>query len=95
MAEDLRARVEAALEQVLDPETGLSLPAMGLIYDITVAGDAVGVTMTTTTRGCPLTGFLGEGVKDAVLAVPGVRKAKVRVTWDPPWDISMMRSASV
>ena len=47
--------------------------------------------MTTTTRGCPLTAFLGEGVKDAILAVPGVRKAQVRVTWDPPWDVSMMR----
>jgi metal-sulfur cluster biosynthetic enzyme len=91
MSDGLRQRVETALEQVMDPETGLSLPAMGLIYDMTIEEDAVRVTMTTTTRGCPLTAFLGEGVKDAILAVPGVRKAQVRVTWDPPWDVSMMR----
>ncbi|MFT3691121.1 metal-sulfur cluster assembly factor [Paenirhodobacter sp.] len=91
MDDTLRARVDAALERVSDPETGLSLPAMGLIYGIEVAGDAVAVVMTTTTRGCPLTAMLAEGVRETLRAVPGVGAVDVRLTWDPPWDISRMR----
>lgn len=93
MSDMLRERVIAALEQVNDPETGLSMPAMGLIYDVSVHGGLVSVTMTTTTRGCPLTSFLSQGVKDTLLAVSGVEEAEVRLTWDPPWSVERMRQA--
>ena len=92
MPETLRRAVSAALESVMDPETGLSLPAMGLIYDTQIRGAEVEVTMTTTTRGCPLTGLLSTGVEHALLSVPGVRTARVNLTWDPPWDVSRMRA---
>lgn len=92
MPDRLRQAVAQALEAVTDPETSLSLPAMGLIYDTRIKGSEVEVTMTTTTRGCPLTGLLVTGVEHALLSVPGVQAARVTLTWDPPWDVSRMRA---
>lgn len=80
-----RDAVIAALRQVVDPETGHDLVAMGMIYDVTVEGGGACVTMTTTTRGCPLSEMLRLGAEAAVLAVPGVTRASVSLTWDPPW----------
>lgn len=92
MPESLRRAVAMALESVADPETGLSLPALGLIYDTRIEGARVEVTMTTTARGCPLAGLLATGVEHALLSVPGVRAARVTLTWDPPWDVSRLRA---
>ncbi|WP_191569432.1 metal-sulfur cluster assembly factor [Paracoccus yeei] len=82
---DLNAAVMAALRGVVDPETGRDLVTMGLIYDVTVQGGQACITMTTTTRGCPLSEMLRLGAEAAVQAVPGVTQARVALTWDPPW----------
>ena len=59
----LERLVEIALRDVLDPEMGRSVVDLGLIYAIAAApGGAITITMTTTTRGCPLAGFLKEAV---------------------------------
>ena len=94
MAEPLEAAVLAALRAVSDPETGRDLVAMGLVYDIDVSGDRVLVTMTTTTRGCPLSEMLRLGAEAAVAAVDGVAQAEVRLTWDPPWTPDRMEPMS-
>lgn len=80
-----RDAVLAALRQVVDPETGRDLVAMGLIYDVTVGDGRADVAMTTTTRGCPLSEMLRMGAEAAVGMVPGVTEARVTLTWDPPW----------
>ena len=79
-----------ALRGVVDPETGRDLIAMGMIYEARITGDCAHVTMTTTTRGCPLTEMLRMGVEAALLAVPGIRVAEVRLSWDPPWTPDRM-----
>jgi metal-sulfur cluster biosynthetic enzyme len=78
-------QIRQALRAVFDPETGRDLIAMGMIYDIRRQAGHVEVTMTTTTRGCPLTEVLRLGVQAALLAVPGVTSAEVTLIWDPPW----------
>lgn len=85
MADALHGAVAAALRQVIDPETGHDLVAMGLIYDIDVRDGVATVVMTTTTRGCPLSEMLRQGAEAAVLAVPGVTRAAVSLTWEPAW----------
>lgn len=77
--------VVAALRRVVDPETGQDLVAMGLIYDVAVRDGRAEIVMTTTTRGCPLSEMLRLGAEAAVLAVPGIARASVLLTWDPPW----------
>lgn len=90
MRDDLHAAALAALSAVVDPETGMDLVSMGMIYDLTVTGGRAEVTMTTTTRGCPLSEMLRQGAEAALLSVPGLTGARVTLTWDPPWTPARM-----
>jgi metal-sulfur cluster biosynthetic enzyme len=82
--------VTDALRGVIDPELGLSVVELGLIYGIVVTGGAVEVTMTLTARGCPLHDVMAEWVRAAVRRVPGVERVEVRLTFDPPWTPERM-----
>lgn len=76
----------AALATVIDPEVGLDVVEMGLVYavDIDPGGQAVHVDLTLTTQGCPLHDVLVEGAERALLDA-GAAIADVCVVWDPPW----------
>ncbi|RJL10533.1 metal-sulfur cluster assembly factor [Paracoccus siganidrum] len=84
-APDRLAEVRAALATVIDPETGHDLVAMGMIYAVELEGDLLRVTMTTTIRGCPMAELLRAGAEAALAGLPGIARAEVRLTWDPPW----------
>jgi metal-sulfur cluster biosynthetic enzyme len=77
--------VEHALEGVLDPELGLSVVALGMIYGIDVDGTTARIRMTLTARGCPLHEVMVEAVRVAVSGVPGIERAEVELVFDPPW----------
>lgn len=79
------AAVKRALEDVLDPELGLSVVALGLIYGIDIDGATARIRMTLTARGCPLHEVMVAGVQAAAMSVPGVERADVEVVFDPPW----------
>jgi metal-sulfur cluster biosynthetic enzyme len=83
-------RITRALRSVLDPELGLSVVELGLIYGIAVDGGTVRITMTLTAPGCPLGTVLRDGVREAVRAIPGVDAAEVVVTFHPPWTPDRM-----
>ena len=82
-----------ALDTVVDPELGLSIVALGLVYDVRITGGAVDVTMTLTAPGCPLHEPMRDWVRAAVARVPGVESVSVQVTFDPPWTPARMASA--
>lgn len=82
--------IEEALRDVIDPELGYNIVDLGLIYDIAVENDRVGIVMTMTTRGCPAADAIRDGVHERVSAVPGVREAEVEVVWTPPWSPAAM-----
>lgn len=82
--------VMEALKTVFDPETGLDIVNMGLVYDVQIDGTAVDVKMTLTTPGCPLSDHLSGGARMSVLALEGVEQANVAIVWDPPWHPRMM-----
>jgi metal-sulfur cluster biosynthetic enzyme len=91
MSIKLERLVEIALRDVLDPEIGRSVVELGLIYSIATAPDGtVAITMTTTTRGCPLAGFLKEAVAAAAGAVEGVTAVVVTLTYEPAWEPAMI-----
>jgi metal-sulfur cluster biosynthetic enzyme len=83
--------VRHALMQVDDPEAGMNIVDLGLIYGIVVGEDSVDVEMTMTTPACPVTEML---VDEACLSieqiVPHGTAVNVRLVWDPPWNPSMM-----
>ncbi len=91
----LEAAIVEALQTVYDPEIPVSIYELGLIYDIAIDGDAqVVITMTLTAPGCPVADILPVEIEEKVRAVPGVAKARVEITWDPPWRPDMMSEAA-
>jgi metal-sulfur cluster biosynthetic enzyme len=85
--------VTTALRTVLDPELGMSVVDLGLIYGIEVADGTVAITMTLTTPGCPIHDVMADWVRAAVGAVAGVERVDVTVTFDPPWTPDRIREA--
>jgi FeS assembly SUF system protein len=83
--------VIAACATVYDPEIPVNIYELGLVYAIGIEDDgAVQVEMTLTAPGCPSAQELPVQVREAIMAVPGVRRCDVDVVWDPPWDPSRM-----
>jgi len=80
-----------AVSTVNDPEVGFNLVEMGLIYDATCSEDMkVKVTMTLSTKACPLHQMIVQWVEEAVLReLPSVEYVEVEVVWEPAWNISM------
>ena len=77
--------VRKALKTVKDPELGLELVALGLIYDIEIEEAHVKATISLTSPFCPVAGQIVEEVKEAIETVEGVEAAEVELTFDPPW----------
>lgn len=92
MTDDLAKQVTERLRTVVDPELGLNVVDLGLIYNVALQPDSrvLEVDMTLTTRGCPLEGFMIGGVKNALADIPGVSEIEVRLVWDPPWTPDRM-----
>jgi metal-sulfur cluster biosynthetic enzyme len=85
------ADVREALRTVIDPELGVNIVDLGLVYRIDVDGPRVRVEMTMTSPACPMADFLKELVDTAVRgAVPGVQNVDVAIVWEPPWDPDLM-----
>jgi probable FeS assembly SUF system protein SufT len=85
----------AQLRQVFDPEIPVNIVDLGLVYSMDVSGDAtsgykVDVAMTLTAPGCGMGPAIAEDAKTKILLVPGVSAADVRITWEPPWNQSMI-----
>lgn len=81
---------EALRENVIDPEIGVNIVDLGLVYDLEVKDGVVEVTMTLTTPACPLGPYIDSEVRTAVRDVPGITETKVNLVWTPPWDPSRM-----
>jgi metal-sulfur cluster biosynthetic enzyme len=80
-----REQVLEALGGVLDPELGMSVVELGLVYGVDIVNGAVNITMTLTAPGCPVHDVMPDWIRQAVMAVPGVLSVDVRITFDPPW----------
>lgn len=79
-----------ALRECYDPEIPVNLVDLGLIYDVKIIDEWVGVKMTLTSPGCGMSGMISQNVRNKVLALPGVKEADVRIVWQPAWTPAMM-----
>ena len=82
--------VTEALRGVEDPELGMDIVELGLLYDVEVEGPKVKVIHSLTSMGCPAGPMIQEGIHDATAAVPGFEAVEVELTWDPPWTPELM-----
>ena len=91
----LEERVIDMLKSVYDPEIPVDIYELGLIYDVVIRDDAsVYIKMTLTSPACPVAGTLPGEVEQKVAGVQGVSSAKVEITFEPPWERSMMSEAA-
>lgn len=87
----LKTQVIEKLKLVLDPELGVSIVDLGLIYEVTVSKDGIcRIDMTLTTIGCPLFGQIQKEIEDRVMEIETIEDVEVKLTFDPPWDTSKM-----
>lgn len=92
----LRDSVIDALHTVFDPEIPIDIYELGLIYEVQVNGAGfVNILMTLTTPNCPSAQSLPIEVEDVTRAIPGVSGVEVEITFDPPWDRTMMSEAAL
>ncbi len=87
-----------ALRQVYDPELGLDIISMGLIYRLEMEGDRVKIDMTLTTPGCPVSETLPEMARRAAaeaLGPGGEDRVDFQIVWDPPWCPDLIDPASL
>ena len=82
---DLTEAVRQELRGVMDPELGINIVELGLVYDIEVEDAHAKVTMTLTSPGCPAGGQILMGAQTAAEAAEGVEKADVNLVWKPFW----------
>ena len=83
--------VREALRQVDDPEAGMNIVDLGLVYAIEVTADAVHVDLTMTTAACPMVDMITDQARNVIAAiVPPDTNIDVRLVWDPPWTPDKM-----
>ncbi len=87
----IKDRVKGQLKKVLDPELGVSILDLGLIYEINIDKDGVcSITMTLTTIGCPLFAQIQSEIENQVMEIPEIDEVKIDLTFDPPWTVDKM-----
>ncbi|MGN6869925.1 MAG: metal-sulfur cluster assembly factor [Solirubrobacteraceae bacterium] len=87
--------VREQLRHVIDPELGVNIVDLGLVYEIGVGADGlVMIEMTLTTPGCPLGGFLDDEIRARLTGLPQIRDVRVELVWEPPWAPEAMSDAA-
>jgi FeS assembly SUF system protein len=88
---ETESRIAEVLKSVFDPEIPVNIYDLGLIYEIDLDDDQVAhITMTLTAPNCPMAEELVEEVKYKVGGTRGVKECDLKLTFNPPWDKSML-----
>ncbi len=91
MEEAMKDSILGALENVIDPELGIDVVNLGLVYNIDMDEDGiVTVDMTLTSMGCPMGPQIIDQVKTALGELPEIKETQVNIVWNPPWNKDMM-----
>lgn len=91
MEQDLKDSMLGALEQVIDPELGIDIVNLGLVYDVDINDEGLAtVTMTLTSMGCPLAATIVDQVKYFLEDLPEVKEVEVNIVWTPAWTKDRM-----
>lgn len=80
-----------ALKTVLDPEIGINIVDLGLIYEVDIQDEIIKIEMTMTTPTCPLHTLISQNAEDALWKrFPSAKGVEIEMVWNPPWDADMM-----
>jgi len=87
---DLKERVVDALRNVVDPELGINIVDLGLVYGVDIQGSGVHITYTLTTMGCPIGPMIEAEMKQFLSGVQGIDSVDAEMVLRPPWTPEMM-----
>jgi len=79
-----------ALRAVEDPELGMDIVDLGLLYDVEIEGPKVKVIHSLTSMGCPAGPMIQEDIQNVASSLEGVEDVEIELTWDPPWTPERM-----
>ncbi len=82
--------ITEALKEVYDPEIGINIVDLGLVYNAEIEEGSVNVEMTLTSMGCPAGPMIVQQVEEMLEPLDGVEDVQVRIVWSPAWNPSMM-----
>ena len=82
------------LKQCLDPELGINIVDLGLVYGVSIESSRVNILMTLTTPGCPLDSYFVKDITSKLKSIKGVSDVSVELTFDPIWSPSNMSTES-
>ena len=82
------------LRGCLDPELGVNIVDLGLIYGVNIEDSRIQVLMTLTTPGCPLDSYFVKDITTRLKSLKGISDVSVELTLEPPWDPSKMSQES-
>lgn len=88
---NIRLTVVEKLRKVIDPELGVNIVDLGLLYQILVEDDSVRVEFTTTTPGCPMRRYLQQQVEKAISDLDDINKSEVEMVMKPDWNVEMIK----
>ncbi|GGI38877.1 metal-sulfur cluster assembly factor [Mammaliicoccus stepanovicii] len=91
MEEEMKDSILGALENVIDPELGIDIVNLGLVYNVDLDDEGLcTVEMTLTSMGCPLGPQIVDQVKTALGELPEIKETEVNIVWNPPWNKDKM-----
>lgn len=90
MMKTVEERIREELRKVIDPELGVSIVDLGLVYDVRYENGEAEVEMTLTSPGCPLAPIIDKKVKESLADISEIKKLTVELVWDPPWTKDLM-----
>lgn len=91
---DEATQLREMLREVIDPELGVDIVSLGLVYGVEVNGRSAAVLATTTTPACPLGSYISAEIERVLLAGGTVDEVFVEITHDPPWTPQLMEEST-
>lgn len=78
------------LKKVIDPELGVNIVDLGLVYDVRHEAGEAEIDLTLTSPGCPLAGVIDQEIKKVLAEIPEIKNLHIELIWDPPWTKEMI-----
>ncbi len=79
-----------ALKTVSDPEIGVDIVNLGLVYNVEIVDNVVNIRMTMTAPACPVTDWILAEAQRRIEEIPGVKEANIELVWEPQWNLDMI-----
>lgn len=86
-----RRKIVRQLREVIDPELGVNIVDLGLVYNILIDDGKVELEYTVTTPGCPMRRYLQQQIEETLESMEGVEEYETKLVWEPEWNVDMIK----